>query len=87
MIYCVKKKLPVSTKKTEFLARDLKHYDKEILNNQLGHVNWGAFYAQFEVQTAWNMFIDTLQKCVDGLCPAVPLNLEGSYLTGLLRRF
>lgn len=69
IIYCVKNKISVNCEKSEFIARDLKHYDKDVLIDYLKSANWGAFYAQFEVQSAWDIFINTLQMSVDTMCP------------------
>lgn len=69
MIYLVKKKVSENNEKVEFLARDLRSYNKEFLADQLKLVNWGVFYAQFEVQSAWDIFINILQIIVDSICP------------------
>lgn len=69
LIYIIKKKMAVIHEKVDYIARDLKGYDKEHLVAQLTSHNWDRFYSLAWVETAWTYFLTTISNYIDNMSP------------------
>ena len=69
MIFVTRKMDSIIHKKTEFVGRSYRKYDKEKFTQNLQLCNWDNFYSTDNPDYAWELMYDYIKVEIDIMCP------------------
>ena len=86
-IYMIKKKSRNKIRKTSRTGRSYLHYREEVFNRLLSQADWGSFAVNEDPEELWSIFVNSIIKVLDQICPIRELTVvdnEPDWLTNEL---
>ena len=69
LVIITRKHIKVKDKKTSFIGRSYKNYNKERFVNQLRNLNWNFIHDDTDPVLLWENLISQIKKLIDQTCP------------------